>query len=524
MNSAAPQLHDYLLDSARRSPDKVALVSGDVRLTYAELDARSNALAHALARRGVVRGDRVLIFAENGAPAVIAFWAALKANAVVSVVNPTTRADKMAYLLEDSRAKALVADGRLAAAFAPAARGSRHLATVIVSGAFDARALDGIPGVVAWRDAVLGEATRSAPRREGIDADLAAIVYTSGSTGDPKGVMLTHRNMITASTSITGYLEASADDVIFSVLPLAFNYGLYQMILAARMGARLVLERGFTYPAEVLSRMAAEKATTFPGVPTIFSMLAELEDLSAWDLSSIRTITNTAAPLTEKHIAVLERSFPNARIYSMYGLTECKRCTYLPPADLHRKPGSVGIPVPNTELWIVGENGERLGPNRVGELVVRGSTVMRGYWEKPEATAEKLRPGPLPGELVLYTGDYCRFDEDGYFYFVGRKDDILKVKGEKVAPREIEIALMDVPGVKEAAVVGVPDELLGQAIKAFVVLERGAALAEGDLRRECQLRLPSLLVPKYIALLPELPKTTTGKIKKTDLAAQQGGE
>ncbi|HEY6050316.1 MAG TPA: fatty acid--CoA ligase family protein, partial [Thermoanaerobaculia bacterium] len=210
--------------------------------------------------------------------------------------------------------------------------------------------------------------------------------------------------------------------------------------------------------------------------------------------------------------------FPTARIYSMYGLTECKRCTYLPPEDLERKPESVGIAIPNTEIWIVDEQGARVGPNVVGQLVVRGATVMRGYWGKPEATARKLKPGPLPGEMVLHTGDYCRMDEDGYLYFVARMDDVIKSRGEKVAPKEIESALVSVAGVREAAAIGVPDEILGQAIKAFVVLEEGAQLGERELLRECQRRLESFKVPKAIAIVPELPRTATGKIAKTGLS------
>jgi acyl-coenzyme A synthetase/AMP-(fatty) acid ligase len=202
----------------------------------------------------------------------------------------------------------------------------------------------------------------------------------------------------------------------------------------------------------------------------------------------------------------------------MYGLTECKRCSYLPPEDLDRKPGSVGVAIPNTELWIVDDQGRRLGPNQVGQLVVRGATVMLGYWEKPEATAEKLRPGPLPGERVLYTGDYCRFDDEGYLYFVGRMDDIIKSRGEKVPPKEVEGVLLNLPGVKEAAVVGVPDPILGQAVKAFVVLETTASYTDKQIQRECQSRLEAYMVPREIVFVADLPKTQTGKIKKTGLA------
>jgi acyl-CoA synthetase (AMP-forming)/AMP-acid ligase II len=228
-------------------------------------------------------------------------------------------------------------------------------------------------------------------------------------------------------------------------------------------------------------------------------------------------VTNTAAALPVKHIALLRRLFPAARIYSMYGLTECKRCTYLPPADLDRKPESVGIAIPNTELWLVDERGARVGPGVVGELVVRGGTVMKGYWEKPEATARKLRPGPVPGETVLHTGDYCRLDEEGYLYFVGRMDDIIKCRGEKVAPKEVENVLFNLAGVREAAVIGVPDEILGQAVKAFIVLESGATWTPKEIQRECQARLASFMVPKYVEIAAELPRTATGKIQKKGL-------
>jgi amino acid adenylation domain-containing protein len=515
--NAVPQLHDFLVASAARLPDKVALVCAKKRYTYREIDEASNRLAHALARRGVARGDRVIVFADNTYETVVSFWGVLKASAVVSIVNPLTKAEKLAYLLNDCRAAAMITDGHLTPVFAEGGAKSEHLKAVIVSGAIDRERTKALPGVVAWSDALDGE-PREAPPRKNIDLDLAAIIYTSGSTGDPKGVMLTHRNMLTAGTSISTYLENVEDDVILGVLPLAFDYGLYQMIMAFRMGARLVLERSFTYPAQVLNAVVEEKVTGFPGVPTIFAILAELKHLKSYDFSSIRYVTNTAAALPVKHILVLKDIFPGAKIFSMYGLTECKRCTYLPPKDIDRKPTSVGIAIPNTEMWIVDENDHKVGPNDVGQLVVRGATVMKGYWEKPEATAKKLRPGPIPGEEVLYTGDYCKMDEEGYLYFVGRMDDIIKSRGEKVAPKEVENALMNVKGVKEAAVIGVADEILGQAVKAFVVLEQGVTLGEKDLQKECQKRLETFMVPKYFQIVPDLPKTTTGKIKKTGLA------
>jgi amino acid adenylation domain-containing protein len=515
---AVPLLHDYLLDTACALPDKVALVCMRQRLTYGELDAQSNALANSLTAAGVKRGDRVVVFADNTVETVVAFWAVLKANAVATLVNPLTKANKLQYLLNDCRPAALITDQHLYYAFAEAARACRHLRTVIVTGSIDAARLAGLPNGRRWQDALAAGERAGPPARLCIDIDLAAIVYTSGSTGDPKGVMLTHRNMLTACTSISAYLELQQDEVILCALPLAFDYGLYQMIMAFRTGARLVLERSFAFPAQILNLMVEEQVTGLPGVPTIFSILAEFKSLDQYDLSAIRYVTNTAAALPEKHILMLRHLFPKARIYSMYGLTECKRCTYLPPDDIDRKPTSVGVAIPNTELWLVDDADRRVGPNVIGQLVIRGATVMQGYWEKPEATAERLRPGPLPGERVLYTGDYCRMDDEGYLYFVGRMDDIIKSRGEKVSPKEVENALMDIPGVKEAAVIGVPDEMLGEAPKAFVVPDKDVILNAKQLQRECLARLENFMVPKHIVILSELPKTDTGKIKKTGLA------
>jgi acyl-CoA synthetase (AMP-forming)/AMP-acid ligase II len=351
-----------------------------------------------------------------------------------------------------------------------------------------------------------------------IDQDLASIVYTSGSTGDAKGVMLTHHNMISAARSVSGYLELTETDVIICVLPLAFDYGLYQLLMAVRVGATLVLERSFAFPVKVLEVMQRERVTVFPGVPTVFSLLMNVKTLSEYDLSDLRKITNTAAALPEEHIHRLRRLFPHAVLYSMYGLTECKRVTYLPPSQLDVRPTSVGRGMPNEEVWLVDEAGNRLPNGSTGELVIRGSNVMRGYWEKPEETAKRLKPGPLPGEMVLYSGDIFRTDSEGYLYFVARKDDIIKSRGEKVSPREVENVLYSIDGVLEAAVVGVDDELLGQAVKAFVVVQEGYEISERDVIKYCLANLESFMAPKYVAFVAELPKTDTGKIRKTGLA------
>jgi long-chain acyl-CoA synthetase len=241
-------------------------------------------------------------------------------------------------------------------------------------------------------------------------------------------------------------------------------------------------------------------------------------NLAAYDLGSLRMITNTAAALSETHIRRLRELFPQAQLFSMYGLTECKRVTYLPPEQLDIRPTSVGRGMPNEEVWLVDDEGRRLPNGATGELVIRGSNVMRGYWEKPEETAARLKPGPIPGEMVLYSGDLFRTDSDGWLYFVARRDDIIKSRGEKVSPREVENAISSLEGVYEVAVIGIPDDVLGQAIKAFVTLTPGAQLTEREVIRHCLAHLESFMAPKYVEFVESLPKTGTGKIKKTGLA------
>ena len=507
-------LHQLFENTASRMPDKVALVSGDTRYTYGELDALAARLAASLQRLGVKRGDRVAIFADNGVEMVAGVYGALKAGTVFMPVNPLTKSDKFAYLLNDSRAACLITTQALRGVWEPAIAHASSVNACIVAGL---PADDG-GGLLMSYDAAIAGASRIPMPSPTIDQDLASIIYTSGSTGEPKGVMLTHLNMVSAARSVNGYLGMTGDDVIMCALPLAFDYGLYQILMGFMVGATVVLERSFSFPVKVLETMANEGATVFPGVPTMFSMIMALNNLSQFDLRRLRMITNTAAALSERHIQELRTLFPQAILFSMYGLTECKRVTYLPPDQLDNRPTSVGRGMPNEEVWLVDEQGKRLPNGSTGELVIRGSNVMRGYWEKPEHTARRLKPGPDPREMVLYSGDVFRTDEDGYLYFVARKDDIIKSRGEKVSPKEVENVLYGLDGVQDAAVVGVPDEILGQAIKAFVVLRAGCKYSEKDVLRHCQGRLESFMVPKHVAIVPELPRTDTGKIKKTGLA------
>ena len=287
--------------------------------------------------------------------------------------------------------------------------------------------------------------------------------------------------------------------------------------MAFKFGGTVVLEQSFAYPYEIIKQMVKERVTGFPGVPTMFAILLQMDDLKKYDLSSLRYITNTAASLPVEHIQRLRGAFTQAKLYSMYGLTECKRVSYLPPEELDRRPGSVGRGMPNEEVWVVDGNGNRVGPGIVGELVVRGSNVMRGYWGDPETTDRVLRPGPIPGEKVLYTGDLFKTDEEGFLYFVGRKDDMIKTKGERVSPKEVENTLYSLEGIVEAAVIPVPDEILGQAIKAYIVRRNGFPLTEKDILKHCKNELEEFAIPKYIEFRSSLPKTSSGKIDKLTL-------
>ena len=491
------RVESFLAESARRFPGKTALVAGPQRLTYAELGAHSAALAAELRRLGVTRGERVVIFLHNSPEAVISVFGTLLAGGVFSVINPGTKADKLVYILNHCTARALITEPRLAeVAAAAASRASSVAATLITPFSFPDAA---------------------APPDPGIDLDLAMVIYTSGSTGFPKGVMMTHANIVAAATSITTYLESRADDVVLSVLPLAFDYGLYQALMCAKVGATLVLEKSFTYPAVVLEKLKSEHVTGFPLVPTLAAMLLQMKHLRPDMFPELRYITNTAAALPRAHIERLRALFPGAKLFSMYGLTECKRCTYLPPEQLALRPESVGVAIPGTEAYVVNERGERAAPGEVGELVIRGAHVMKGYWADEEGTARVLKSGPYPWERVLYTGDLFRTDDEGYLYFVSRKDDIIKTRGEKVSPKEVENVIYELAGVREVAVIGVPDPILGQAIKAIVVGEDG--LTERDIIRHCAARLEEFMVPSLVEFGGELPKSENGKIVRKELIA-----
>jgi len=520
------RVESFLSNSAHRYPDKSALVVGKYRTSYAELERLADRLAAILMQAGVHRGDRVVIMADSSVLTVAAIFGTLKAGAVFSPINPSIKVDKLTYILNNCRAKAVITPANLLSVVAPAVDQAPSVAVNLI---------DDLPAVLGVRSERNGQwsmqrlttqhlapSTGAVPHG-GIDVDLAMLIYTSGSTGFPKGVMMTHQNVVTASTSITTYLENTSNDIILNALPLSFDYGLYQVLMAVQLGATVILEKSFAYPAAVLQKLRQERATGFPLVPTMAALLLRMKELEPGSLPHLRYITNTAAALPPAHIARLQQLFPTTTMYSMYGLTECKRCTYLPPAQLADRPGSVGIAIPNTEVYLVDDQGQRLPAGATGELVIRGGHVMQGYWEDPEATNRALRPGPNPWEKVLYSGDLFRSDAEGYLYFIGRKDDIIKTRGEKVSPKEVENVLYALPGVREAAVIGVPDPILGMAIKAMIVLIEPGVLTEREIITHCARHLEDFMVPKIVSFCWELPKTDSGKIRRSQLQAEALG-
>jgi amino acid adenylation domain-containing protein len=505
-------VHEFLENCAERMPDKVALVCDGQRLTYGQIEASANRLANALNAHGLERGERVAIHQPDSVESVIAVFAALKVGGVFVVINHSTKYGKLVYILNNCQASALVTSGRKADWAERLSGEVPSLKVTVLTPPLAERR--GVKGRLSF-EAIQRDYSAARPSKVNIDRDLACLIYTSGSTGDPKGVMSDHSNVVFATDSITAYLENVEEDVVINVLPLSFDYGLYQLLMVFRFGGTLVLEKGFLYPAAMLKRIERERVTGLPGVPTIFAVLLQM-DLSRYDLSSLRYLTNTGAALAPAHITQIRERLPWATFYSMYGLTETKRTLYLPPDQLDTRPGSVGIAIPGTEVWIENEEGHRLGPGQIGELVVRGRHVMRGYWDDPEATAARFRPGPLPGERVCHTDDLFAMDEGGFLHFVSRRDDIIKSRGEKVAPKEVENVLYGLDGVQEVAVIGVPDPIQGQAIKAFVVPD-GAGLSEAEMLAHCRANLEDFMVPKYVVICQGLPKTSTGKVKKNSL-------
>jgi long-chain acyl-CoA synthetase len=511
-------VHEFLEKNAEQFPDQCGLICAEKKFTYRQINEMANQLAHALIAAGLKRGDRVSVFMDNTPEAVFSIYGILKAGGIFTTLSPTLKARKLEFILKNSDAGFLITHRQKMGVVSEAINNNIFLKSVISCGIPGEGPENAAPGVKQWETFIDGQPTHNPDNNAigTIDIDLANIIYTSGSTSEPKGVMMTHLNMISAASSIIQYLGNRKTDITLNVLPLSFDYGLYQLIMTFMFGGTLVLEESFAYPGPIIEKLIKERVSVFPGVPTIFAILLQL-NLRDSDFTYLRCFTNTAAALPVQHIKLLRKRFPQVKIYSMYGLTECKRVSYLPPDMIEKKPESVGKGMPNQEVYIVDENGEKVGPGVIGELVVRGSHVMKGYWKAPRETKKRLKPGPYPGEKVLYTGDLFRMDEDGYLYFVARKDDIIKTRGERVSPKEIEEVLYEIDGVREAAVIGVPDDILGNSIKAFIVPAKGKDITKERVLRYCKQNLEYFMVPKEVEFVDSFKKTTSGKIDKKAL-------
>ncbi len=509
-------IQDILRKNVAEQPQKLALICGNERLTYAQIDAASDRLAHALRKNGVEDGDRVLIYLMNSAELVISVFAVLKANAVFAAIDYANTVDTMHYIAGDCEATALITYADQAEAAGQLLQHLPSMRAIVLTGAVPERSDSRL---LSFDDILANEAAER-PQERVIDRDLAYLLYTSGSTGKAKGVMTTHKSSLFTTESGIEYFGLTATDILASPLQLSFSPGMNQLLKIFRTGGTLILEKSFAYPAMTLKRLAEERATALAAVPTIITLLLNL-DLQRYDLSALRYVSSVGSVLPPEVILRFRKKFPNISLFSFYGMAEAAYSLGLDPKDLDKNIASVGRPFPGTQAWIIDDDGRRISaPDQIGELVVRGGHVRSGYWRDPLLSSRRFQSGPLPGELVCHTGDMFRRDEGGYFYFIGRNDEIIKSGAKKVAPREIENVLCSFAGVVEAAAIGIPDPVLGQVIKAFIVLseEAKSTLATEEILTYCHQTLEEHKIPRQIEIRASLPKTPSGKIQKKDLA------
>ncbi|MGJ7915214.1 acyl-CoA ligase (AMP-forming), exosortase A system-associated [Massilia sp. LXY-6] len=511
-------VHDFLFAAARRTPSAEALVAGRERLDYATLARATTAAAARLLATGLARAERVAVYLDKRVETVTALFGATTAGAVFVPVNPLLKAEQVAYILADCNVRVLVTSADRLALLAPVLAQCPDLHTVFVCGPGTPAALPDI-AVLRWDEPAADGRTAPVPHRV-IDTDMAAILYTSGSTGKPKGVVLSHRNMVAGAKSVAEYLALAPSDRILSVLPLSFDYGFSQLTCAFHVGATVVL-LNYLFPRDILNAVAQEGITGLAAVPPLWMQLAQLPWPSG---SSLRYLTNSGGAMPGATLAALRRALPAAQVFLMYGLTEAFRSTYLPPAELERRPDSIGRAIPNAEVMVVRPDGTRCAPDEPGELVHRGALVALGYWNDPAKTAERFRPAPgqdpaLPlTELAVWSGDTVRMDAEGFLYFIGRSDDMIKVSGYRISPGEVEEVVYGTGLVAEAVAIGLPHRELGQAIALCVVPAAGAPLAGATLVAECRRRLPAYMVPAHVEVRTEsLPRNPNGKIDRKSL-------
>lgn len=518
-------IHHMLRTSYRRTPDKEALVHGSERLSYEEVYRRAAGLAAGLRQAGLKRSDRVGIYFDASVPQVLSIFGVSMAGGVYVPINTQLYAEQVLHIGRDCQMTALITSKAKLETLLPVIDQIPSLRFLIVLS-------DGeVPQTAVPTHSFQQMIDATAPdswKDWGISKDLAAILYTSGSTGRPKGVMLSHANVMAGSSIVSTYLEITEKERILAVLPFSFDAGMNQLMTAFQQGGTLVLIN-FIFAKEIVSTLAKERITGLAGVPTVWSLLAQSHStLERTPLPDLRYITNTGGAMPQNVLAILRRTLPTTKIVLMYGLTEAFRSTYLPPEELDRRPTSMGKAIPDTEILVLNEKNQLCAPGETGELVHRGPTVSMGYWGQPETTNKVLRPNPLlPTELgdcerVCYSGDLVKMDEDGFLYYIGRRDTMIKSSGYRISPTEVEEALFQSGQIRHAAVIGVPDEVLGQTIKAFVVPLNGGPVNTDGLITFCSAKIPRYMVPKAVEVLAELPKTSSGKVDYPALRRREG--
>jgi long-chain acyl-CoA synthetase len=511
-------VQDILTENAKKYHDKVSLIYEGHYFTYGQINEMADRMANGLVKNGIKPGDRLVIYMLNSLEAVVSIFAILKANATFAIVDYAATYDKLHKITADCAAAGIITHHHQHKITSQLLQNVPSVKFVIFSGAVSPSSRPITAGKYLDFDSLQHNFAPQKPVCQRIDRDMAYLIYTSGSTGEVKGVITTHHSSLFAIDIAIEYLKLSASDILTTVLPLSYSHGFNQLLKSFKVGATLLLEKSFAYPTVTLKRMEKEQVTAFAGVPTVYAMLLKLK-LERYTLNRIRYFSSAGAPLAPSVIRQLQNSFPQSAIFSIYGMAEASNALGLDPEQVEDRATSVGKAMPGTEVWIQDKNGKRLGANQTGELVVRGGHVRCGYWNNPSASQSRFRPGPVPGETMCHTGDLFRQDKEGYFYFVGRGDEIIKSGGKKIAPKEIENALYDLAGVLETAVIGMPDSILGQAIKAYVVLDKSITpvLTSHDISTHCRNTLAEYMVPRQIKIVESLPKTDSGKIKKSAL-------
>lgn len=512
------RLSDIVAESAHRYPDAPAITHGETTLTYGELWKEVAEFAAGLVDLGIERGDRVGIYLEKRIETVVAIFAVSAAGGVFVPVNPVLRPQQVGHILANAGARSLVTTPQRLAQLGAALESAESLVDLILAG-------EGIETsddhrTTSWED--LRASGGNPPIDiDLIDADIAAILYTSGSTGSPKGVVLSHRNLVVGAQSVVQYLENDSNDVILAVLPLSFDAGFSQLTTAFIAGAHVVL-MNYLLAADVVRLCAEHGVTGLTCVPPLWIQLVEQK----WPKEAtfrMRYFANTGGRMPAPVLGKLRDTFPNARPYLMYGLTEAFRSTYLDPAEVDRRPDSIGKAIPNAEILVVRPDGSPCDPGEPGELVHRGALVSLGYWNDPLATGERFKAAPgqpaeVPTtELAVWSGDTVVRDEEGFLSFVGRTDDMIKTSGYRVSPTEIEEAVYATGLVRVAAAFGFPDERLGQAIVIVVSPSDAEEFNAGSLLATLRRALPPYMVPAKVVTRPDLPRSANGKIDRNRL-------